>query len=76
MNDAPSDLLYGVPAIAEYLNMTPRQVYHLTENGLPHFKIGARVCSRKTLLAKWLDEQTPGNNAGEEPKDNNDEPRR
>lgn len=60
MKDAQSDLLYGVPAIAEYLNMRPRQVYHLTENGLPHFKIGGRVCSRKSLLSKWLDEQTPG----------------
>lgn len=54
MNDnenRPADLLYGVPAIAEYLNMKDQQVYHLAAIGrLPTFKVGRKVCARKSSL--------------------------
>jgi hypothetical protein len=40
-DDDSSDLLNGVNAIAKYLNLTPRQVYHLAEpRSLPLFKYG------------------------------------
>ncbi|KTQ98592.1 hypothetical protein NS226_00790 [Aureimonas ureilytica] len=53
-----ADLLYGVPAIAKHLKMTPPQVYHLARNGtLPTFKIGGKVCARPTTLASWLIER-------------------
>lgn len=51
------DLLYGMPAIAEYLQMRTRQAYHLAENGLPTFKIGKKTCARRSALSKWLAEQ-------------------
>ena len=55
-NDA--DLLYGVPAIAGHLGMTDPQVYHLHAGGkLPTFKIGAKVCARKSSLRAWAAEQ-------------------
>ena len=57
MNDAKdgpaTDLLYGVPAIAAHLDMTQPQVYHLHNKGeLPTFKIGGKVCARRSTLAK------------------------
>ncbi len=57
MTDAPNehraDLLYGVPAIAEHLQMTEPQVYHLHAKGeIPTFKVGGKVCARRSALAK------------------------
>lgn len=52
-NEPPTDLLYGVPAIAAHLEMTQPQVYHLHNKGeLPTFKIGGKVCARRSTLAK------------------------
>lgn len=52
-NDQSADLLYGVPAIATHLQMTQPQVYHLHNKGeLPTFKIGGKVCARRSTLAK------------------------
>ena len=52
-NGAGTDLLYGVPAIAAHLEMTQPQVYHLHNKGeLPTFKIGGKVCARRSTLAK------------------------
>lgn len=56
-----TDLLYGAPAIAEYLNFTDWQVYNLhrrrREQQFPTFKIGKAVCSRKADLDRWIDQQ-------------------
>ena len=53
MSDQETDLMYGVPAIASYLKMTAKQVYHLHDQGnLPTFKIGGKVCARRSTLAK------------------------
>jgi excisionase family DNA binding protein len=55
MSADDGDLLYGVPAIAEHLKLRPRQVYHLIDLGkIPSFKIGGKVCSRRSSLAAWL----------------------
>jgi hypothetical protein len=51
------DLLYGMPAIAEFLKIRPRQAYHLAETGMPTFKLGKKTCARKSALSKWLAEQ-------------------
>lgn len=51
----PGDLLMGARAIADYLGITPRQLYHLVETKrLPHFYEGRTVCARKTTLSAWL----------------------
>lgn len=53
-----ADLLYGVPAIAVFLRLTDRQVYHLADKaGLPTFKLGGKVCARRASLSAWLAEQ-------------------
>jgi len=61
--DAPAgpakaaDLLYGVPAIAQFLRMKEPQARHLCDNGtLPTFKVGGKVCSRESLLLAWLED--------------------
>lgn len=64
MNDDNSGLLYGAGPIAAYLGMTEAQVYHLHANGtLPTFKIGARVCARRSDLNAWLEAQAKGGQA-------------
>jgi predicted DNA-binding transcriptional regulator AlpA len=56
--NSETDLLYGVPAIAAYLCMTQPQVYHLHNKGeLPTFKIGGKVCARRSTLAAHFAEQ-------------------
>lgn len=58
MKDPGTDLLYGVRSIASHLQMTEKQVYHLHEQGnIPTFKIGGKVCARRSTLAKHFDEQ-------------------
>jgi excisionase family DNA binding protein len=50
-----ADLLYGVAPIAAHLNLNAAQVYHLVAEGrLPSFKIGGRVCARRSSIAAWL----------------------
>lgn len=49
------DLLYGVEPIRAYICMTAAQVYHLHARGqLPTFKIGKKVCARRSDLDMWL----------------------
>lgn len=61
MNEAQSDLLYGVEAIARHLGIRKRQAYSLHETrAIPTFKIGARVCARRSDLDAWLEEQAKG----------------
>ena len=51
------DLLYGVPAIAEFLGLTERQARHHCDKGhIPTFRIGGTVCSRESAIMKWLDQ--------------------
>lgn len=54
------DLLYGVPYIAEFLGLNLRSARSLCETfQVPTFKVGARVCSRRSWLREWLDQQVP-----------------
>ena len=65
MDDAQSDLLTGVEAIASHLDMTRRQVYHLHETGeLPTFKLGAEARARRSTLAKHFAAQEAAAAAG------------
>ncbi|WP_340584071.1 DNA-binding protein [Brucella pseudintermedia] len=55
-----ADLLYGVPAIAQFLGLGNRQVYHLKDTGsLPTFTLGdtGKVCALKSTLRTWLRDQ-------------------
>ena len=64
------DLLYGVPAIAEFLGVRVRQARHLCESGrLPTFKLGSqKICARRSTLWRWLAEQE-ANGAEEQPEE-------
>lgn len=53
-----SDLLYGAPAIAAFLNVRQRQAYHLIDAaGLPTFKLAGKVCGRRSSILAWLGER-------------------
>jgi hypothetical protein len=60
-DDLASDLLDGVPAIAEFLGLTERQVYHLADprlgsRRLPLFKVGERKWfARKSSLRRYFE---------------------
>lgn len=57
MSDADQDLLYGVPAIAAYLGIRPRQAKHRVATGhIPTFRIGESICARRSTLTAWLAE--------------------
>ncbi|MCO7736456.1 DNA-binding protein [Brucella intermedia] len=50
-----ADLLYGVPAIADFLRMTQPAVYHLSRRAdWPGFKIGGKVCARRSAIDQWI----------------------
>ncbi len=51
------DLLYGVPAIAEFLGLKRDAVYHLVHTKrLPYFKVGKTVCARRSKLLAAFDQ--------------------
>ncbi|MFB2563476.1 helix-turn-helix domain-containing protein [Rhizobium sp. IMFF44] len=59
MTEHNADLLYGARAIAAFLGMTESAVYGLVKKKvLPVFKIGSKVCARKSGLTAWLDAKT------------------
>ena len=69
--DVCRDLMIGAGAIATFLGMSRRQLYHAAEHGyLPTFKIGALVCARRTTLVRWLEVAE----AGRDSLDRADEP--
>lgn len=52
------DLLYGVPAISAATGLTEAAIYHLHKrDDFPTFKIGGKVCARRSTLNAWLAEQ-------------------
>ena len=51
-----NDLLWGVQEIADAINRSPRQCFHLLEkNRLPAKKVGGRWCSSQTALRKYFE---------------------
>lgn len=58
------DLLHGADEIAAFLYgdaAQRRKVYNLVETGrLPHFRLGAMICARKSVLLAWIAEQESG----------------
>jgi len=54
-----SDILHGADQIAHFLygdSTHRRKVYRLVQGGyLPHFRLGASICSRKSILLNWME---------------------
>lgn len=61
MDDHPQiseDLIFGADAIAAFLGMDRRQVYHAHQmEHLPIFRIGSTLCARKSTLSNWIAER-------------------
>jgi hypothetical protein len=54
------DLLEGAQAIADFLfgqGTDRRRVYYLLDRGLPHFKLGTRIFSRRSSIMAWVARQ-------------------
>jgi hypothetical protein len=55
------DLLRGAAAIAEFLfgdKKHRRKIYHLIETSrFPHFKMGSMVCTLRSSVLEWIEEQ-------------------
>lgn len=55
------DILYGADGIAEFLYGSAklrRKIYNLIETErLPHFRLGAVICARKSILLSWIEAQ-------------------
>jgi hypothetical protein len=55
------DLLEGAEEIRKFLfgeRGDRRRVYYLLSRGLPHFRLGSRIYSRKSALLNRIDQQT------------------
>jgi hypothetical protein len=49
--DVADDLLDGCEKIAQFLGMKPRQIYYqVYRQRLPVFRIGEKICARKSTL--------------------------
>jgi hypothetical protein len=49
--DETLDILWGIDAIARYINATPRKAYWLAQNGrIPVQKKGGVYCASKSVL--------------------------
>ncbi len=55
------DILHGADGIAAFLYGDPklrRKVYNLVQKKrLPHFRLGAVICARKSVLLDWIKQQ-------------------
>lgn len=55
--ESEPDLLFGVPAIAQFLGLGEWQARHQIRNGrIPTFKIGKSICARRSTLQTWLND--------------------
>lgn len=60
--DLSSDVVWGAAAIAEYLGMTRRQVYHACyQEHLPIIRIGSTLACRKSTLMAFITEREQKN---------------
>ncbi len=56
-----SDLIWGVAGIAAAINRSPRQCFHMLENGrLPARKVGGRWCASRAGLQKFFADLVAG----------------
>ncbi|MBT4905934.1 MAG: hypothetical protein HOL07_00870 [Rhodospirillaceae bacterium] len=52
------DILCGADAIADYMGVPRRMIYHLAHaSQLPIFRLGAKICARKSQLVAFVEKQ-------------------
>lgn len=55
------DLLLGAAAIAEFMGIGRRQVYHMvSKQAIPCFNIGETIAARKSSIMKWIERMERG----------------
>lgn len=60
-----SDTLYGAAAVAQFMGLPRRAVYHAVAAGrLPVFRIGETVAARKSTLVAWIADQEAAARSG------------
>ena len=56
-SDLESDLIIGVPAIADWMRVPKRKLFYLAQaKKLPFFKIGEQWACRKSTMIKYVAE--------------------
>jgi hypothetical protein len=76
MTNLGADLLFGASAVADFVGVETRKVYHWMDRrkagryAPPVFDVGGQVCARRTELSSWFsgfrDLSTPGARVGAE----------
>jgi excisionase family DNA binding protein len=58
-NTGENDIIFDVPHLSEYLNVSPKWIYEQTHlKTIPHYKIGNKQLRfRKIEIQKWIDGQ-------------------
>ncbi|QJR19126.1 helix-turn-helix domain-containing protein [Pelagibacterium halotolerans] len=58
MDNLKNEILDGAGAIAEFLSLPKRTIYHFAENGtIPTFRLGSKIMARRSTLLAWLEAQ-------------------
>jgi hypothetical protein len=58
LNSLKDDILWGVKAISEVINRSPRQTFHMLETGhLPARKVGGRWTATRSRLHRLFNEE-------------------
>jgi hypothetical protein len=58
LNSLKDDILWGVKAISEEINRSPRQTFHMLETGhLPARKVGGRWTATRSRLHRLFNEE-------------------
>ena len=58
MDTLKIEILDGAEAIANFLSLRKRTIYHLAETGaIPVFRLGSKIMARKSTLLAWMDAQ-------------------
>ena len=58
MDTLKNEILDGAEAIAKFLTLPKRTIYHFAENGtIPVFRLGSKIMARRSTLLAWLEAQ-------------------
>ena len=64
-----SDMIWGAIDIAKFLNLTPRRLYRLVEQGaLPVARIGGHLAASKSALERHIESLVENNTAANKKK--------
>ncbi len=56
MQKLSDDLLHGASDIAEFMNTSPRRIYHLAQQGtIPVFHLGGKLCARRSTFVRHIE---------------------